>query len=216
MLRHGRNGSGRSILSRLLRCGPWLSRGRSALGPAGARAAASNAASTVASWRWDTMTRFPDASARGAMRLLDYFGTAVFAASGAATAGEAGLDSFGSTFVGAVTALGGGTTRDLLLGRQAFWLAEGEYVIIAVASGALSFFCWPFWGFSGDSFGLFAADSLSLGTFCTIGAMNGCNAAVSPHIAALCGMATATFGGAARDLLTRKPVRILHNYAEVR
>lgn len=45
--------------------------------------------------------------------------------------------------------------------------------------------------------------------------MNGCKALTPPHIAAICGMATATFGGATRDLLVSKPVRILHSYAEI-
>lgn len=116
----------------------------------------------------DAMTRYPGASAGGVMRLLDYFGTAVFAASGAVTAGEAGLDSFGSSFVGCVTALGGGSIRDLLLGKQAFWLAEAEYSLIAASSAVLAFYGWPRFGPTGDSFSMFAADSLSLGAFTTM------------------------------------------------
>lgn len=99
-------------------------------------------------WHGDAMTRFPALTPQGVLRGLDYFGTAVFAASGAVTAGESGIDSFGCTLVGCITAMGGGTVRDLVLGKQAFWVKEFEYPLIAASSAALAFFFWPEFGAS--------------------------------------------------------------------
>eukprot|EP00611_Tribonema_gayanum_P002449 TRINITY_DN11823_c0_g1_i1.p1 TRINITY_DN11823_c0_g1~~TRINITY_DN11823_c0_g1_i1.p1 ORF type:complete len:139 (-),score=1.34 TRINITY_DN11823_c0_g1_i1:381-776(-) len=65
----------------------------------------------------DGLTRYPSLSSpQGVLRGLDLFGTVVFAYSGCVTAGQAGMDLLGCTIVGTITAVGGGTVRDLLLG----------------------------------------------------------------------------------------------------
>lgn len=58
-------------------------------------------------------------------------------------------------------------------------------------------------------------DAVGLSTFAIVGAQNGLRACVPLPVSALCGMATATFGGLTRDLLCGRPVRILHSTAEV-
>ncbi|HLW07525.1 MAG TPA: TRIC cation channel family protein, partial [Marinilabiliaceae bacterium] len=66
---------------------------------------------------------------------LDYIGTAVFAISGVLTASEKRLDLFGAMFIGVVTAIGGGTTRDLLLGVQPVtWLQSSSYIWVILVS----------------------------------------------------------------------------------
>lgn len=70
--------------------------------------------------------------------MLDLFGTAVFAVSGVLAAGERRIDLFGASVIAAVTAVGGGTVRDLILDRHpVFWVQDLRYLgVIAGARGA--------------------------------------------------------------------------------
>jgi uncharacterized membrane protein YeiH len=73
---------------------------------------------------------------------LDLLGTAVFAVSGALAAGRKQLDLLGVLVLALVTAVGGGTIRDVLLDRHPiFWLADPRYVL-AVAAAALGTVAW--------------------------------------------------------------------------
>ena len=75
-----------------------------------------------------------------ALRGLDYVGTVAFAASGTMVAGHAGMDILGCTMVGTITSLGGGTIRDLLLGRTpVFWFREVEYLLLCVGTALAAF-----------------------------------------------------------------------------
>ncbi|MDD3604534.1 MAG: TRIC cation channel family protein, partial [Kiritimatiellae bacterium] len=68
---------------------------------------------------------------------LDVIGTAVFAVTGALAAGRKRMDVFGVVVLGCVTALGGGTMRDLILGiRPVFWITETPYLAVAVLASA--------------------------------------------------------------------------------
>ena len=169
----------------------------------------------------DGMPRFPDASVPGALRLGDYVGTAIFAVTGSLAAAARGMDVLGATVVGTVTAVGGGTIRDALLGRgrRAFWMEEPEYLWICAVSAAGAFLAWPHLE---EAFGVRVTDpwveyldALGVGAFCVIGAQNGARAGVPCAAAVACGVFTATFGGVVRDVLVERPVRILHSYADV-
>lgn len=169
----------------------------------------------------DGMPRFPDASVPGALRLSDYVGTATFAVTGSLAAAARGMDVLGATVVGTITAVGGGTIRDVLLGRgrRAFWMEEPEYLWICVVSAAGAFLAWPHLE---EAFGVRVTDpwveyldALGVGAFCVIGAQNGARAGVPCAAAVACGMFTATFGGVVRDVLMERPVRILHSYTDV-
>ena len=169
----------------------------------------------------DGMPRFPDASVPGALRLGDYVGTAIFAVTGSLAAAARGMDVLGATVVGTVTAVGGGTIRDALLGRgrRAFWMEEPEYLWICLVSAAGAFLTWPHLE---EAFGVRETDdwvnyldALGVGAFCVIGAQNGARAGVPCAAAVACGVFTATFGGVVRDVLVERPVRILHSYADV-
>jgi Glycine transporter len=76
----------------------------------------------------DGLTRYPSfSSPQGVLRGLDLFGTVVFAYSGCVTAGNCGMDLLGCMIVGTVTAVGGGTIRDVFLGNvPVFWMTEVE------------------------------------------------------------------------------------------
>lgn len=169
----------------------------------------------------DGMPRFPDASVPGALRLCDYVGTTTFAVTGSLAAAARGMDVLGATVVGTITAVGGGTIRDVLLGRgrRAFWMEEPEYLWICAVSAAGAFLAWPHLE---EAFGVRVTDpwveyldALGVGAFCVIGAQNGARAGVPCAAAVACGMFTATFGGVVRDVLMERPVRILHSYTDV-
>eukprot|EP00276_Gloeochaete_wittrockiana_P010099 CAMPEP_0184666098 /NCGR_PEP_ID=MMETSP0308-20130426/60050_1 /TAXON_ID=38269 /ORGANISM="Gloeochaete witrockiana, Strain SAG 46.84" /LENGTH=186 /DNA_ID=CAMNT_0027110517 /DNA_START=244 /DNA_END=804 /DNA_ORIENTATION=+ len=130
------------------------------------------------------------------------------------------MDLLGCITVGTITAIGGGTIRDILLGRRVFWMdGEWEYLILSAGTAILTFFLWP-WAESqklindDDEF-LQWSDAMGLGAFCVIGAHNGIRAGLHPICSILCGMFTATFGGLTRDVLCRRPVRILHSNREI-
>ena len=74
------------------------------------------------------------------VRLLDLIGIGVFAVSGALAAGRKRLDLLGVFVLAAVTAIGGGTVRDLLLDRQPIvWLTDATYLGVIVAAVAITF-----------------------------------------------------------------------------
>ena len=92
-----------------------------------------------------SLTRYPSAtSVGGVLRGLDYAGTVTFAMSGTVTAAQSGLDVFGSSMVGVITAVGGGTVRDaVFLNRRPFWTEETEYIWMGLLTGVVTFFAWP-------------------------------------------------------------------------
>src|SRR6185503_19318586 len=71
--------------------------------------------------------------------VADLIGVAVFAVSGALAAGRKGLDLLGVVVIATVTAVGGGTVRDLLLDRHpVFWIAEPGYLYVTIAAALLT------------------------------------------------------------------------------
>lgn len=140
----------------------------------------------------------------GALTFLDYLGTAAFAASGCLVAGDAGMDTLGCCFVGTITALGGGTVRDLLLGRlPVFWFTQTSFLAVSIATGLATFFATePLESLGllrGDA--LFLGDTLGLGAFAIVGAQAALSVGSGIAVSSLCGMLTATCGGLIRDVL---------------
>lgn len=70
---------------------------------------------------------------------LEWIGVAVFALSGALTAARKRMDPFGFAFLAAVTGIGGGTLRDVLLGRPVSWIADPTNPFICIAVGLAAF-----------------------------------------------------------------------------
>lgn len=148
-------------------------------------------------------------------------GTVSFAASGTLLAGYAGMDSLGCTIVGTITATGGGTVRDILLGSfPVFWMAEVEYLWMILATVGLTFFLFdkehPKDGVCGENgIILYLTDAVGIGAFAVIGAQNAVRRGLPGVVCVVCGMITATFGGLIRDVLCGRPVRIIHSHAEI-
>jgi uncharacterized membrane protein YeiH len=190
-----------------------------------------SAAGTPAASPREGLPRWPQINtSTGILRGLDYFGTAVFAVSGSLTAAASGCDLLGCAMIGTITAVGGGTIRDaLVLKKQPFWTEEWEYLIISVAAAAGAFYFWgdlePGKEVANSGLTLKASDggegdlmnwgdAIGVGAFAVIGAMNGIRANSPLIVSGICGMMTSTFGGATRDTLLNRPVRILHPYSD--
>jgi len=154
--------------------------------------------------------------------ISNYIGDASFACTGSLAAGMEGMDLFGCIVVGFITALGGGTVRDLFLGKFPIWwlTAWDEFLLVTVVS-SLTFFCWPCLSrrFHLTSSGecLFWTDALGLGVFAASGASAAAAHQADLHVVAcaVCGMFTATFGGLTRDVLIGRPPRILYPMLEL-
>lgn len=140
--------------------------------------------------------------------VLDLIGVAVFAVSGALAAGRRGLDLLGVIVLGAVTAVGGGTIRDVLLSRHPiFWLADAAYLTVIVAA-ALMTVAYTRWR-PPPSAALLVADALGLALFSIVGAQIAESMALPVASGILLGTVTGTAGGAVRDVLTTEIPLIL-------
>ncbi|WP_445681284.1 trimeric intracellular cation channel family protein [Radicibacter daui] len=132
--------------------------------------------------------------------VLDWGGTAVFAITGALVASRKQMDISGFALLGAVTGIGGGTLRDLLLGKlPVFWISQPAYLVVCVIAAAITFFI----AHVPESRLklLMLLDAVGLSLFAVVGAQKGLAAGVGPIIAITMGVMTATFGGIIRDVL---------------
>lgn len=136
-----------------------------------------------------------------------YFGDVVFAISGALTAARYKMDVLGFVLIGTITGIGGGTTRDLLLGRTVWWTHDPFELILCVVASLMTFF-WITSDITRRK-GMVWSDTLGLSVFGVVG----CHVALefgSPFIIAVfMGMITATGGGVIRDVLTNTQPMIL-------
>lgn len=131
--------------------------------------------------------------------LLDMFGVAVFAISGALTAGRKGMDLFGIMVVAIVTAVGGGTLRDVLLDRQPFWISDPMY-LLAILTAAAAILVYVRFLRPPDG-SLLVADAFGLSLFTITGAQTAELSGVAAPIVVVMGVMTGAAGGAMRDLL---------------
>ena len=131
---------------------------------------------------------------------IDLIGTMVFAISGASTARNKELDFFGVAAVAFITALGGGTLRDLLTGSTPVgWMIDLTYMymiggglLLAVIFGNLA-------ERLRKTFFLF--DTIGIAVFTVLGLQKALSLGLHPAIAVMMGMVSAVFGGATRDVI---------------
>src|SRR5688572_12887073 len=134
---------------------------------------------------------------------LELLGVAVFAVSGVLAAGRKGLDLLGVAVIAIVTAVGGGTVRDLLLDRHpTFWIADTTYLWVILAATILTLGYVRFWIATRRA--LLVADALGLAFFTVAGVQIAEQAGVTGLIAVLMGVITGVAGGVVRDVLTRE------------
>jgi uncharacterized membrane protein YeiH len=143
-----------------------------------------------------------------ALRLLDWAGIAVFAASGALVASRKQMDAVGFVLIAFVTGLGGGTLRDLLLGRTPiFWLSRPELLAIAAGAALLVFFTAHL--VESRFKALLWADAVGLALYAVLGAEIALIAGADPWAAVALGVVTATAGGIIRDVVCNELPLIL-------
>ncbi|MBC7749739.1 MAG: trimeric intracellular cation channel family protein [Methylotenera sp.] len=138
--------------------------------------------------------------------LLDIIGTMAFAMSGALTAMNKKLDPFGVFIIAFVTAVGGGTLRDIMIGRTPVgWMLDLKYVYVIAIGFVLAIIFRK--KFDRLRTSLFLFDTIGLGVFTLIGLEKGINIGLHPVICIALGTMTACFGGVIRDILcTEIPV----------
>lgn len=132
---------------------------------------------------------------------LDLLGVAVFAISGALAAGRKELDWVGVVFLATVTAIGGGTVRDVLLNRDfVFWIQDTNYLWVIIFS---SFLIILYVRFFRPPFNLIMyADALGLALFTMLGAKVAESHGVPDLIVIVMAILTGVAGGVIRDVLT--------------
>lgn len=132
--------------------------------------------------------------------IIEILGTISFAISGAFAAMQKRLDPLGVLIIAFVTAIGGGTVRDLLLGdTPVTWMRNVNYCFLILATALLTmFFKTQIKRFKVT---LFIFDSLGLGLFTMVGVQKGIVFGLEPGICVALGTITGCFGGVIRDTL---------------
>ena len=131
--------------------------------------------------------------------LCDYVGTFAFAISGIRLASAKQFDWFGAYVVGLVTAVGGGTLRDIMLNTIPFWMTQASYMIV---SGLALLFVIAFRKYVirlNNTF--FIVDAIGLGLFMVVGLAKSLEFGFPIWVAIVMGTITGAFGGMLRDIL---------------
>ena len=137
-----------------------------------------------------------------ALVLLDYFGIAVFAISGALVAAEKKQTLVTFIFFAVATGIGGGTLRDLLIGAPVFWVQSNIVLGICIAAALLVWFVSRH-RFAGAA--LLWFDAAGIAAYATYGAAKALGFGVAPVPAFAMGVLTACAGGIIRDVLAGDP-----------
>lgn len=131
--------------------------------------------------------------------VLDLIGVFVFAMSGVLAATEKKLDLFGAIIIAFVTALGGGTLRDLLMNTEIGWVANTTSIYVVISATVLTLIFRQKLKYLRKTIFLF--DSMGIGIFTIIGVQKAISFEMPIEIAIILGVMTATFGGVIRDIL---------------
>ncbi|MUK43163.1 trimeric intracellular cation channel family protein [Aliivibrio fischeri] len=142
---------------------------------------------------------------------IDMFGTAIFAISGVLLAGRLKMDPFGVTVLASVTAIGGGTIRDMALGATpVFWINDTNYLLVIFITCILTMLIirrprrlpW---------YVLPVSDAIGLAVFVGIGVEKALNYNADPMVAVIMGVITGCGGGIIRDVLAREVPMVLRS-----
>lgn len=131
--------------------------------------------------------------------IIEFIGTFAFAISGVRLASAKKFDLFGAFVVGLVTAVGGGTLRDLLFGVIPFWMDNSLYLWCTLFALVFVMIFHNYLIHLDNTF--FAFDSIGLGLFVVVGAEKALNLGFDPWVAVAMGTITGSVGGVIRDVL---------------
>lgn len=132
--------------------------------------------------------------------IFDLIGTFVFAISGVMTAVEKKFDIVGTIIIGIVTAIGGGTLRDIMIGSTPVgWMLDMNYLIVILATIPVCYFFRK--TILGLRKGVFIFDTIGIGLFTILGMEKTLALGLSPVVALMMGIVSAVFGGVTRDVL---------------
>ena len=131
---------------------------------------------------------------------LDIFGTIVFALSGALMAGRYKLDPFGVVVLASVTAVGGGTIRDVILQTPVFWVVQPIYLYVILTTALLTIVLIRQPKLIPKRF-LLVADALGLALFAVLGTQKSIALGSPLPVAIIMGTITGVAGGMIRDVL---------------
>ncbi len=132
--------------------------------------------------------------------MFELLGTFFFAISGSLAIQDDHDDLFGAGFMGFVTAIGGGTLRDIMLGSYPLvWIRDINFIYAIIAGVTTAYFFFKYLIRLPRTFFFF--DALGISFFTILGVEKALSLNVRPEIAALMGMFTAVMGGVIRDVL---------------
>lgn len=131
---------------------------------------------------------------------IDIIGTIAFAISGVLVALSKRMDPFGILIIATVTAVGGGTLRDVLIGETPVsWMLNLNYIYVILATTVLTVIFKSKIDYLRKS--LFLFDTIGIGLYTVVGVEKGINAGLDPIICIALGTMSACFGGVIRDIL---------------
>ncbi len=133
---------------------------------------------------------------------LDFVGSFVFAITGASIAAKEKFDFFGMLFLAFLTAVGGGTVRDLIIQSQAFWTINPAYLYLIFLATLSTFFLKSFYERSAKF--LFFLDTLGLGTFAVIGTHKTLSMWFNLETSLVMGTVSAVLGGILRSAFSKE------------
>ena len=150
------------------------------------------------------------------LSIVYIIGITAEAMTGALSAGRQNMDWFGVMLIASVTAIGGGSVRDILLGNYPLtWVEHPKYLLIVCVAGLITTWLakWVV-KFNGVFIRL---DALGLAAFSIIGCQVGLNMGLHYGVCIVAAIATGVFGGLLRDLICRQTPLVLHHelYASV-
>lgn len=142
--------------------------------------------------------------------ILDIVGTLVFAVSGTIAASERKMDPFGAAVIAFITAVGGGTIRDVLIGSVPVgWMLNLHYLYAIIAGILLTFFLKK--QIMKLHKTMFLFDAIGIGLFTLLGLQKTLAAGLSPLVAVMMGTVSAVFGGVLRDIFSNRIPLIFRN-----
>lgn len=134
---------------------------------------------------------------------LIFLAVAVFAVTGVLAAARQNMDVLTFVIIGVVTAVGGGTLRDITLSRPVFWLHDPAFLYVAAAAAVATFFFEQ--KFRATYNALLYLDAIGTAVFTVLAAERTIGYGFPPPVAVVMGVITGIGGGLIRDLLTGQP-----------